>query len=83
MRTVNDANVGFDRLWWLMKELPTYSIVTLTFRDGRVHELMAREVGRRYTNLTTGFEWFTDDSLKLVLENEIASYTITTGGKVR
>jgi hypothetical protein len=56
--------VDLDTLVAVLEALPGYAEITITFIDGdlrRVFDIMARDIpgpGRRFTNLTTGFEWF-------------------------
>jgi hypothetical protein len=56
--------VDLDTLVSVLEALPGYAEITLTLIDGedrREFDLMARDMtgpGRRFTNLTTGSEWF-------------------------
>lgn len=52
-------------LWTVLHWIPSYVEVHVTFH-GRDMHLMARDlpkIGRRFTNLTTGTEWFIPEEM--------------------
>lgn len=85
MPATNDSPLGVKRLWTQLQELPPYAMATVTWR-GRDYELMARGPvgkGQRFTCITTGNEWFINDELFANMGDEITSYSIAYGGKIR
>lgn len=73
--------IDIDTLVSVLEALPGYAEITITVIDGdarRVFDLMARDIpgpGRRFTNLTTGFEWF---DIGVVLKTTDAQFVTAT-----